>query len=71
MANQKKTEKNGASQELLMLGYLCIKDLKTLPEMVQVLDRFGLSGAEIAKICNAAEGSIRNARSEAKEKKPA
>ena len=69
MANKNKSERAGASQELLMLGYLCIKDLKTLSEMVEVLDRFGFSGPDIAKICNAAEGSIRNARLETKAKK--
>ncbi|MBI3176280.1 MAG: hypothetical protein HYZ25_21350 [Chloroflexi bacterium] len=62
MVKKAKTEKTGVSQELLMLGYLCVKDLETLPEMVEVLDRFGFSGPDIAKICNAAEGSIRNAR---------
>lgn len=69
MAKKTKAEKGGASQELLMLGYLCVKDFETLPEMVEVLDRFGFSGPDIAKICNAAEGSIRNARLGIKSKK--
>lgn len=69
MENKKKIGKTSASQELLLLGYLCVKDLKTLPEMVEVLDRFGFSGPDIAKICNAAEGSIRNARLDTKSKK--
>jgi len=69
MATKKTTEKSKSSPELLMLGYLCVKDLKNLPEMVEVLDRFGFSGPDIAKICNAAEGSIRNARLGIKGKK--
>ncbi|GEM_PF-3086685 len=69
--NKKKSNKLGTNQELLLLGYLCVKDLKTLPEMVEVLDRFGFSGPDIAKICNAAEGSIRNARLGKKGKKRA
>jgi len=69
MAKKTKAEKTGSSQEQLMLGYLCVKDLETLSEMVEVLDRFGFSGPDIAKICNAAEGSIRNARLGVKSKK--
>ncbi len=48
----------------MMLAYLCIKDLDTLSEQVRVLDRFGLTSAEIATICGVAEGSVRNARME-------
>ncbi len=48
----------------MMLAYLCIKDLDTLPEQVRVLDRFGLTSAQIATICGVAEGSVRNARME-------
>jgi hypothetical protein len=69
MVPKLKAEKAGASPEQLMLGYLCIKDLKTLREMVLVLDRFGFSGPDIAKICNVAEQSVRNARFEVKSKK--
>jgi len=45
-----------------MLAYLCIKDLPTLNERVDVLDRFALSDEQIAKVCQAAIGSVRNAR---------
>jgi hypothetical protein len=69
MATKTKVEKSVAAQEQLILGYLCIKDLKTLSEMVEVLDRFGFSGSEIAKICNVAEQSVRNARFELKNRK--
>ena len=69
MATKKTTEKSKTNPELLMLGYLCIKDLKTIPEMVEVLDRFGFSGPDIAKICSSTTGSIRVARFELKNKK--
>ena len=69
MATKKTTEKSKTNPELLMLGYLCVKDLKTIPEMVEVLDRFGFSGPDIAKICNSTTGSIRVARFELKNKK--
>lgn len=48
----------------LMLGYLCIATEKesSLDRKVEILDRFGLTDAEIAKICKSAVQSIRNAR---------
>lgn len=54
------------SPEILMLGYICIKGVEGLPEKVGILDRFGLTDADIARICNAAPGSIRNARLQTK-----
>ncbi len=69
MVKKTKTEKTGASQEAMMLAYLCIKDLKTLPEMIGVLDRFNFSDADIAKICDSTSGSIRVARFGLKNKK--
>jgi hypothetical protein len=50
------------SAEILMLGYLCIKGVEGLPEKVSILDRFGLADNDISRICNAAVGSVRNAR---------
>ena len=71
MASRNTKDNSQATPELLMLGYLCIKDAKSLPKMVDILDRFGLSGPDIARICNCAEGSIRNARLELKRSKNA
>ncbi len=53
----------------LMLAYLCIKDLSSLPEQVEVLDHCGFASAEIAAICGVAEGSVRNARMQIKKGK--
>jgi hypothetical protein len=53
----------------LMLGYLCIKDVDGLSSQVEILDRFGLSDKDIAAICAAAVGSVRNARVEYKRPK--
>ncbi len=49
-----------------MLGYLCIKGVEGLPEKVGVLDPFALADADIARVCNAAPGSVRNARLQVK-----
>lgn len=48
----------------LMLGYLCIANEAeaSLVRKVQILDRFGLSDSEIAKICGGSIQSVRNAR---------
>ncbi len=48
----------------LMLAYLCIATEKeaSLERKVEILDRFRLTTAEIAKVCGSAEQSIRNAR---------
>jgi hypothetical protein len=51
-----------------MLGYLCIEDAKSLPEMVDIVGRFGPSGPDIARSCHCAEGSIRDARLEFKKR---
>ncbi len=48
----------------LMLAYLCAATEKeaSLERKVEILDRFGLSDIEIAKVCKSAVQSIRNAR---------
>ncbi len=48
----------------LMLGYLCISTEAeaSLERKVEILDRFGLTNAEIATLCGGAIQSIRNAR---------
>ena len=45
-----------------MTAYLCVREEKGLPRQVAILDRFGLSNANIAIVCNAAVQSIKNAR---------
>lgn len=62
-----KPKKQGADTSgdiRLMLGYLCIatEAEASLERKVQILDRFSLTDAEIAKICDSAIQSIRNAR---------
>ena len=55
---------NPTDTVLLMLAYLCIaKEAEaSLERKVQILDRFRLTDAQIAQVCNAAAGSVRNAR---------
>ncbi len=62
MAKKSSPLMSDTSPELLMLGYLYIKDVGSLNEKVNILDRFGLSDADIAIICNCAYQSVRNAR---------
>jgi len=57
-----------ARPEILMMGYICIKDVETLPEKLGILDRFGLSDSDIATICNCAVQSIRDARQKLKKR---
>jgi hypothetical protein len=48
----------------LMLAYLCISTEKeaSLERKVEILDRFGLTAGEMAKVCKSQVQSIRNAR---------
>jgi hypothetical protein len=48
----------------LMLAYLCVATEKeaSIERKVEILDRFALTDAEIAKVCKSAVQSIRNAR---------
>lgn len=62
MARKSDSSLPETSAEILMLGYLCIKGVEGLNEKVSILDRFGLADSDIARICNAAAGSVRNAR---------
>jgi hypothetical protein len=52
------------STSILMLGYLCIATEKesSLERKVEILDRFDLTDAQIARICKSAVQSVRNAR---------
>jgi len=66
MASKSSAKTSETSPEIMMLGYLCIKGEESLPEKVSILDRFELADADIAVICGAAPGSVRNARSQKK-----
>ncbi|MFI5253146.1 MAG: hypothetical protein ACHQQQ_12040 [Bacteroidota bacterium] len=55
----------------LMLGYLCVATEieSSLPRKVEILDRFGLTDKDIAKICSCSTPSIANARLSLRKKK--
>jgi hypothetical protein len=55
---------NSSEAIRLMLAYLCVATEKeaSLERKVEILDKFDLADAEIAKLCNSALQSIRNAR---------
>lgn len=48
----------------LMLAYLCVATEKeaSLERKVEILDKFDLTDAEIAKVCGSVSQSVRNAR---------
>ncbi len=54
----------------LMLGYLCIatEAEASLVRKVEILDRFELSGPEIAQICGCPVGSVHTARMKRKKR---
>jgi len=54
----------------LMLGYLCVANEAeaSLVRKVEILDRFELIDAEIAKICGCSVQSVRDARLKRKKK---
>jgi hypothetical protein len=70
VANKPLNEINEQHSTLLMLGYLCVKDIEGLAEKIEVLDRFGLADVDISIICAREVQSIRNTRVKIKSKKP-
>jgi hypothetical protein len=59
-----KKELSEVKQNSLLLGYLCVAMEKdsNLNNKVQILDRFGFTIEEIARICDCKPQSIMNAR---------
>ena len=70
---EKKIKDNDNNNSIirLMLGYLCIaKEAEaSIVRKVEILDRFGLSDSEIAKVCKTNTQVIQNSR-QALKKKP-
>lgn len=67
-----KKKRNDEDDKLrLMVAYLCIaKEAEaSLERKVEILDRFDLSDAQIAQVCGAAPGSVRNARFSARRRR--
>ena len=73
MSAKGKTEQEWMSQNSvrLMLAYLCIatEAESSLVRKVQILDKFDLTDAEIARVCGVTAGSVRNARLIAKKER--
>jgi hypothetical protein len=69
MVNSKvKPKLSHTGPEILMLGYLCVKDADTLINKVIILERFGITDEDISIICGSAVQSVRNARQHKKSK---
>jgi hypothetical protein len=66
----KKEKKNSDDTIRLMLAYLCVaKEAEaSLVRKVEILDRFGLSDSEIARVCKTNVQVIRNSRQILKKK---
>ncbi len=62
MATKGKEIRSETSPEILMLAYLCIKGTESTNEKIGILDRFDLSDADIALVCNCAIQTVRNSR---------
>ena len=62
--NDEKEKEKGSDSITLMLAYLCVaKEAEaSIVRKVQILDRFGLTTSQIAKVCGAAVQSVHNAR---------
>jgi hypothetical protein len=60
-----------SERPVLMLAYLCIaKEAEaSLVRKVEILDRFDLTDAQIAKVCGAALQSVRNARASVRKRR--
>jgi hypothetical protein len=56
---------------ILMLAYLCVaKEAEaSIVRKVQILDRFGITDGQIARVCGAAVQSVRNARQASRKKR--
>lgn len=65
------SQDNQDDSTVLMLAYLCIANEAeaSIERKVQILDRFGLSNGQIARVCGAAVQSVHNARLKLKKKK--
>jgi len=53
-------------REILMLAFLCVKDIGNLVERVEILDKFALTDQQISTVCGSAVQSVRNARQKRK-----
>jgi hypothetical protein len=72
MARKKEKKKTMIDPTRLMLAYLCMATEgpeTSLVRKVTILDRFGLTDQEIAKVCGNSIQSVWNARQIAKKKR--
>jgi hypothetical protein len=72
MAKKRKPKKAEVDPTQMMLAYLCIATEgpeASLVRKITILDRFGLTDKEIAKVCGNTIQSVWNARQIAKKKR--
>lgn len=51
-------ESNDITRLTLVMGYIAVKDLASIPEKVKILDSLGFSNKEMAIICDTSENTI-------------
>jgi len=56
--NKQSNEESEISKLLIVIGYIAVKELSSIPEKVRVLDNLGYNNREMALICNSTEGTI-------------
>jgi DNA-binding NarL/FixJ family response regulator len=60
------TEKSTQVDLAIVLGYIAVKDLKTIDKKVAVLTQLGFTNKEMARICGTTENAIRAFKSQIK-----
>lgn len=65
MKKNEESEKSTANTNII-LGYIAVKDFKTIPEKIGVLSRLGFSNGEMSIICNTTPSTIKTEKSKLK-----
>ena len=52
-------KENESSRLLTVIGYIAVKDSKSISEKVSILEMLGFSNKEMAKICGTTDGTIK------------
>jgi hypothetical protein len=66
---KKRDEAHGLPSLSIVLGYIAVKELKSIEDKVKILDKLGYGNEEMAIICGTTPPSIRAARSKIKKER--
>jgi DNA-binding NarL/FixJ family response regulator len=62
-------EESEISKLVLVMGYIAVKEMKSITEKVIILDSLGYTNKQMAIICNTTEGTIKVQKATAKKRK--